>query len=53
MDNDSALRLAVDTANALTIHSANRDKLFTSEELSELIENFYKLFTRLLNDNTT
>ena len=52
MDNDSILNLAVSTANALTIHSANRDKLFTSDELSEIIEHFYKLFKKLSDDVT-
>ena len=52
MDNDSILNLAVSTANALTIHSANRDKLFTSDELSALIRQFYELFKELSDDVT-
>ena len=49
MENESILRLAIETANKLT-NPANRDNPFTSEELSELIEHFYKLFMELLKE---
>ena len=49
MENESILRLAVETANTLTAPS-NRDNPFTSEELSELIIHFYQLFIELLKE---
>lgn len=49
MDNESILRLAVDSATTIAI----QNKLFTSDELSDLIRNFYELFKELSEDSTS
>ena len=48
MDNDSILKLAIESANTISIHN----NITKAEDLSALIKTYYMLFKELLEDTT-
>lgn len=48
MDDESILKLAIETANTISIHN----KITKTEELSALIRDYYALFKELLKETT-
>ena len=49
MDNDSILKLAIESANTISIHN----NITKAEDLSALIKEYFTSFKELLDDTTS